>query len=78
MENEITKCEEITETAKAIGMSNGFKCVVGLGLTAAAGYAVYRFIIKPSVEKRKARKIMSECVDRNSETSDDGNESESA
>lgn len=77
MENEITKCEEITETAKiiGIGMSNGFKCAVGFGLTVAAGYAVYRFIIKPSIEKQKAQK---DCVDWDSEISDDGNESKSA
>ena len=65
--NEIINDEviEATTDLATTGLSKGFK-VVGVGLIVLAGGVTYKYVIKPVVEKikaKRAQKAEAECFD---------------
>lgn len=47
---------EVTEDIVNVGNGKGFKVAAGVGLAGLGGYAIYKFIVKPLLAKRKAEK----------------------
>lgn len=66
MENEIKNFENVNEVVSEEfydDSGNFGVVVVGLGLTALAGVALYKYIIKPTIAKIKEKKAKKEGVD---------------
>lgn len=67
--DDIMLTEEVIEVAEeAVNVGNGksFKVAAGVGLAGLGGYAIYKFIVKPLLAKRKAKKeqrLADESVD---------------
>lgn len=69
MENNEIINDEVIETTTDLattGLSKGFKVGLGVGLTVLAGGVTYKYVIKPVVEKikaKRAQKAEAECFD---------------
>ena len=47
---------EVAEEVVNVGNGKGFKVAAGVGLAGLGGFAIYRFVVKPLLAKRKAKK----------------------
>lgn len=73
MENEIMVNEEVMENATEVVTTesgNGFKTLVGIGLTVLAGVVVYK-VGKKVIAKVKAKKEQAKMIKANSEELND-------
>ena len=57
---------EVAEEVVNVGNGKGFKVAAGVGLAGLGGFAIYRFVVKPLLAKRKVKKeqrLADESVD---------------
>lgn len=54
---------EVTEDMVNVGNGKGFKVAAGVGLAGLGGYTIYKFIVKPLLAKRKAKKEQQQWMD---------------
>lgn len=62
---------EMTEDERVEDSGNGLAVVAGVGLTALAGGVIYKFVVKPFLAKRKAKKEQNDIVEVEAERIDD-------